>query len=165
MGRGRVGFLVPMTVFLVVASATAALAHFVYDEGYVWESGAGKCVEAYSEISDGTNDGGYSLVKANTWREAKHPWGQVDCFLGWPRPVSYLSVQNALYKWSGSYWYECRRTSLLYNDKKTSRLTQDRYWSRPCGDGLYGNWGGAWTNFDGRWVGGWMWSGHHLLPD
>jgi hypothetical protein len=121
--------VIPMALFFVVASATAAVAHYVYERNYVWETGDGKCLSDYSEISHGNNYGGYSRVEADTSRETETPWGTIDCSRSWDRPINYLGVQNALWKWSSSSgWYECRRTSLKYNGSSTSHLEQEKYW-------------------------------------
>ncbi len=90
MAARSTALIAPMTFFIVVATATAALAHYVYERNYVWETGDGKCLSDYSEISHGTNGGGYSRVEADTSRETETPWGTIDCSRSWDRPINYL---------------------------------------------------------------------------
>jgi hypothetical protein len=45
-------------VVVLLTLGGIAYAHYVYEEGYVWEGG-GKCLFARAEISHGENDGGY----------------------------------------------------------------------------------------------------------
>jgi hypothetical protein len=159
----RLAVALPLAAFFVVATATAALAHYVYERNYVWEDGQGKCVSDYSEISHGDGEG-YSRTEADTSRAVTWPV-EVHCSRSWDRPINYLKVQNALWKWSSADgWYECTRTNAKFNGSSTSHLEQAKTWSTPCGNGTYGNYGGAWTLFDGAWRGGWLWSGQHQLP-
>jgi hypothetical protein len=162
--RVRAGFLVATIAALIVASTATAFAHYVYDEGYVWENGYGKCLYARSEISHGTGNG-YSKATARAVKEIFNGWAYVECYENWIRPANYLRVKNQLQHWNGSSWVWCAETSLKYNTSSNDNLEQSKTWSLPCGKGYYWNFALGQTYFDNAWKGGWMSSsGSHYLP-
>lgn len=158
-----------VSLFVVAGGATAALAHYVYEKGYVWEGGSGKCVDARTEISHGKNGGGYTKVWTHTVKPLRlGEYYKADCANDWGRPVNYLRVRNVLYKCGNKCeksrdWYVCRAQSWKYNGQTTDVLVKATYWRRPCGKGAYGNMGGAFTYYDNAWRGGYLWSGSHGL--
>jgi hypothetical protein len=152
---------------MVVGFAGAALAHWVYQRGYVWENGSGKCLEARSEISHGKG-GGYSKANANSIKEIQYPWGKIDCNQKWRRPAGYIRVKNQLDVYTSGQWAFCRKTSLKYNSADNWGVSKARNWgtSPPCGSHYYTNWARAQHIWQGDWTpGGWISSGgSHWLP-
>lgn len=162
MMRGRVRMskrrnaLVPLlAVTLVGATAAAAWAHYVYDFKYVWEDGNGKCLKNRSEISDGSNEGGYSKVNAFPQKESYiwngTGWSKVNCAVGWSRD---LKVKTILQKrQSDGSWANCASTDWKYGNSVTE-LQQEKYWSSPCGSGYYRTKGLTYLELNGTWRGG-----------
>jgi hypothetical protein len=133
----RVGFVTFLASFLVALAVTPALARYVYQNGWVWENGSGKCLEERAEVSHGTGTG-YTKADVHSVKEYGPPQFQVDCAADWVMPINYLRVKNVLYKYSGS-WYVCRDQSYKYNSVKDAFVLKATYWNVPCGSGYYAN--------------------------
>jgi hypothetical protein len=168
--RRRRARLVAIVATVVMASTGIAYAHYVYDGGFVWQNGTGKCLHVTSEISHG-NGGGYAKVKVHAVRETKFIGGDIvvpeeDCSEDWPQIARYLAARPKLWKWTNQGWALCKRGSWTFNSTTTATLVKDRYYgtTTPCANGWYGTDGGGYINFNGGWVGGWMWAGCHWLP-
>ncbi len=148
----------------VAALPTAVLAHYAYNDGYVWEGG-GKCLFARAEISHGSG-GGYS----KTDLRAVKPWqnlagARIECWVSWSRPPGYLSARNVLMKRSRTgRWAVCISGRWNFNSTNNSRLRKQSFYRTPCGRGTYANSGRARTYHDNGWKRGKMWSGTHYLP-
>lgn len=164
--RSRLTLTVAFAASLLVATAaTTAWAHYVYDDGYVWEGGP-KCLFARSEVSHG-NGGGYTKVDLQAVRERTYPgWGTINCHIAWDRPTSYLRSKMWLYWWHSSReeWIYCTETGYKYNTQKQADLRHTKYWDTPCGNHLYFNYGWGATYYDNAWRGGWMGAGYHRWP-
>lgn len=154
---------VAWAALLVVIPATTAFAHYVYNDGYVWENGSGKCLKNWGEISHG-NGGGYAKSESRAVKEVFNGSIEVECWGNWDRPPNYLRVRNVLKKQSGGTWGVCVSGDWKYNSSTDYKLKKESYYSTPCGSGTYANDAGAFTYFDNQWKGGYMWSGSHSLP-
>lgn len=162
MKKFLVGFWV---AGLLVIPAATAFAHYVYNEGYVWENGSGKCLDNWGEISHG-NGGGYAKSETRAVKEAFNGSIEVSCWQSWDRPPNYLRARNVLKKFNSptGTWDVCVSGDWKYNASTNDNLIKESYYSTPCGTGTYGNNAGAFTYFDNVWKGGYMWSGSHSLP-
>jgi hypothetical protein len=158
----RMGTVITLAFLFVVASASAALAHYVYEKAEVWGNSEGKCLLVRSEISHG-NGGGYSKGSDFTYRRA---FSQ-DCFYEWDRGPGYLRVRYDLLKWTGSQWAYCRGIGNVYNPTTRNIFDVPHYWgsSPPCGSAYYGTQTYGQVLYNGAWRGPTaMWSGSHYLP-
>lgn len=156
----KVGIVLSLVLCLGVATVGPVLAHYVYNIDYTWSGGSnGNCVKARSEISHGTNDGGYSA--ADTWTYQKV--GTINCIGGWNRPPGYLSAEADLWYWTGSQWAVCASTNTVYNTNDSWHITKTKNWSRPCGHASYYTNAGAFTYYNNAWKGGYLWSSAHYL--
>jgi hypothetical protein len=68
--RRWVGLCAGATAVLVIGGV--AYAHYVYEEGYVWE-GDHKCLKGRAEISHGENDGGYAKTDVRGVKRVQGP--------------------------------------------------------------------------------------------
>lgn len=166
-----------MAFFIVVGTATAAYAHYVYERAQVWSDTTGKCVYNRSEISHG-GGGGYYKVSNETYRRADTPWGSYDCLANWQLGPGYKRNKLHLLKYVGgsashgslSGWGLCAYSAWNYN--ATTKHNFSVHWTTGyplCGNGSYGSHGHVQnrinrSNGKHDWVGGGMWSGAHSLP-
>lgn len=154
----RHAFVVSATLFILSGSASAALAHYVYEHGNVWENGIGKCLEGRSEISHG-NGGGYTAADG----QAEKEFLDVHCTAEMEMAPYYLRAANTLYKGSSL----CATTSYRYNTTTDSRVKATNSWNTPCGGGSYENRAKIDIYYDGAWRGSSgnpLRSGYHTLP-
>jgi hypothetical protein len=161
-----------LACLLLLLTASSALAHWIADSGYVWEAESGeKCLKARSEISDGRDSGGFS--KADGWPRKEvdytYPYDvEIECQVGWERPAFMIYTQAVLFKWkvSRQEWALCAYTPRVFNQENASHVEVRKYWNRPCGNGWYATLAPTYTERDGKWKGGPMWSGgSHYLSD
>lgn len=149
---------------LIGGTATAAFAHYVYEDAEVWNSTDGHCLKVRSEISHG-NGGGYVKVSSHSYE--KLLW-MIDCASPWSRGPGYLAVRWNLLKWSGSSWALCKSVAWQYNQTTTNDFSSYKYYNTPCGSGYYGTQGYGKVYYNSNWkpssTGGVMWSGSHYLP-
>lgn len=163
MGRRRRGALAALAaLIMLVGGATPASAHYVYQKDEVWEGGDGKCVRAYSEISHGNNDNGYSKVVSTALKRFNTPSGSYDCTYNWKRPPGELSARAVVYRWVNNTWQAASATSFRYNVVEGNELTVTSYWDL-AHNAYYGTSGGAWATYNGDFKGGYQWSGSHFL--
>lgn len=166
----RIGTATLVAMAIVVASASAAAAHYVYEQAYVWWGGQGKCVHNYTETSHGANGdtGGYSAVRNKTYREELYTG--TDCSVPWHLGPKYKRNKWHWMVFKGGQWGLCKYTKWIYNSKTTSEFQVSTSRNRPgCGEHFYGTHGHVQNRInrsDGThdWVGGPMWSGCHWLP-
>lgn len=153
-----------MWVAVLALPAGTALAHYVYNDGYVWENGSGKCLKTWGEISHGSG-GGYAKNDSKAVKEFFNGSFEVHCWQEWDRPPNYFKVRNVLKKKTSSGdWAVCVDGDWKFNAETTHTLKKESYYSTPCGNGTYANNAGSFINFDSAWKGGYMWSGPHDLP-
>jgi len=158
---GRLAFVASLVVFFVVAGATAALAHYVYEQAEVWDGDGGRCLLVRSEISHG-NGGGYSKGSDLTYQQL----GPQACLFEWDRGPGYLRVRYNLLKWTGTQYGICKSVDWVYNGSTANIMDVYTYWGTtpPCGTGIYGTATTGQVKYNGSWYGGRMWSGVHTLP-
>lgn len=153
------------TLAALLTISGVAYAHYVYQEGYVWE-GDGKCLYGRAEISHGENDGGYAKTDTRGVRPVRSPngWG-ADCWDDWERPPGFYAARNVLVKWSAPHgqWALCVNGQWNYNDVTDSRVTKISLYRLKCGRGTYANFGSAYTYMSPEWVGYHVYSGSDYL--
>ncbi|MBP0460170.1 hypothetical protein [Streptomyces montanisoli] len=169
------GFLAfSAALVLVFTTATAAQAHYVYQDDEVWSNtDSSKCLYTYAEVSHGSG-GGYA--KSYALASSGIPLSE-SCILVWNRPPGNLKTGWQYYYWDGSQWGICQQlagdqnpdgTWTGYtNTTKTSRmeLTYDFGIAPPCGGGYYGTMGAGAVYYGGQWYGNTVsiWSGQHFI--
>lgn len=83
------------------------------------------------------------------------------------RPPGYLALRLYVWKYNSGNEFVCRNTSWLYNSSATSRLGRSKFmgtrYNTACGRGYYGTVAHGYVYNDGRWQGGYMWSGWKYL--
>ncbi|WP_338677741.1 hypothetical protein V1460_35730 [Streptomyces sp. SCSIO 30461] len=152
-------------MLLMVATATSAQAHVVYERDEVWaNTDSTKCLYTYAEVSHGGR-GGY--VKSEGLSSSGIPAAQA-CILVWNRPAGYLATGYRYWKWNGSQWTVCREyMSGIYNTTTTSRVTGSYNFGvvPPCGGGYYATTGYSGVLYGGQWLGKnvGVWSGQHFI--
>lgn len=164
-GRKRGALVGACTAMLLIVGGVA-YAHYVYEEGYVWE-GDHKCLKGRAEISHGENDGGYAKTDVRGVNRVQGPnnsWG-ADCWDDWNRPPNTYAAQNILAKWSEKHdqWALCVDGQWKYNTSTGHDLTKVSVYRLKCGPGWYANYGGAYTYISPDWVGYHIYSGHDYL--
>lgn len=147
----------------IVLLPAAAYAHVIYEGGYIWENGNGKCLWEHAELSHG-DGGGFAQSTPRAVTETSTPTGDVECWQDWNRPAYYLGARNLLTKWYGDQWYVCVDGDWKWNQQYTDQITKTSVYHTPCGAGYYANFGGGVTYFNDRWHGGHLYSGYHYLP-
>jgi hypothetical protein len=83
------------------------------------------------------------------------------------RPPGYLTVRLIVWKYNSGDQFICKSTSYVYNTRHTSRVSKkksmgERYHTA-CGRGYYGTVSHGYVFNEGRWQGGFMWSGWKYL--
>lgn len=172
--KRRIAILLAATAALFVVSPLV-WAHYIYESGYTWENGAGKCLWARAEISHG-NGGGYAKIDVSAWRENEQPGGSVgpvgvggtseDCADLWTRLPGYLRQRNQLW-YHVHDWAICRRGTWTYNTTNSYTMPLQERWygtSPRCGNAWYTNVGGTGVYFDSAWKKGYVISGCHIRP-
>jgi hypothetical protein len=153
------------SIFGLLMVGSVAYAHYVYEDGYVWEGG-GKCLFARAEISHGENDGGYARTDLRGVRRFNTPngWG-ADCYSDWDRPPGFYAARNVLLKWSAQHeqWAVCVDGVYNYNEGTDHNLSKTSLYRLKCGRGHYANFGGAFTYMSPDWVGAHIYSGYDYL--
>lgn len=153
------------SIIAVLTLGGVAFAHYVYQEGYVWE-GAEKCLFARAEISHGENDGGYARTDLRGIKRFNTPnsWG-ADCWKDWDRPPGFYAARNVLLKWSSQHgqWAVCVDGVYNYNEGTDHNLSKTSLYRLKCGRGQYANFGGAFTYLSPDWVGAHIYSGYDYL--
>lgn len=147
----------------VVGAPITALADVKHQGGYVWEANDKRCLWDHAELSHGSG-GGYAQSTPRAVQETSTPAGDVECWQDWPRPPYYLAASNKLAKWYAGAWYLCVDGRWKLNGAYTDQITKTSVYRTPCGRGYYANFGGGATYFNGKWRGGFMYSGYHALP-
>jgi hypothetical protein len=161
--RGLLAMVI--VVGFVLGATQRTLAHYVYQQGYVFQRPQSNCTWSRSETSHG-NGGGYSKGDTASKTYVAHSWGGAECGADAPRPAGYMKTQLDLYKWTGSYWGLCRRVNWVYNTTNTYWYAIETYYGAtpPCGNGTYRTDTHSYVNMTGTWEGGPLNSGDHILP-
>lgn len=164
MTRSRMATMTVVILGLVLGVSGTAAAHYVYQQGYVWQNGQGQCLNERMELSHGSG-GGYTRTDLRATTILNTTAGSYHCSQTMLLPASYMRVTHQLDKWNGSSWGYCTSTGLIYRSTTDDPWVRSRNWNVPCGRGYYVGWGRGQINFDGSWRGGWLSSkDSHYLP-
>jgi hypothetical protein len=117
---------------------------------YAW---AKKALVVESAHADG-DGGGASVARGIAFKSAQR----------FERPPGAFANRVKLVKWSerDNSWITCRNTGWEFSTQATSafKLTVFYGIDPPCGDGYYGAESASFFSANGRWSGGWVWSGY-----
>jgi hypothetical protein len=161
---------------VLLAPATAQ-AHWVYDAGWVWDSGGQNpdaCLHQKVSIA--------GLVNSSSIMKTSAHNGPCEAYLSWTRevPVNNMTEWTELFRSGGSTSY-CDALTAVYNPFSASELEQHWNWGRTrvvahCGalPRYFGAWGltaiqyptnsGVWQPRDQNGnLTGWVWSGWHWI--
>lgn len=149
---------------VLVFGGSAALAHYVYQEGNVYDNGNSRCLQARGEISHG-NGGGYAK---STGRSFIYQDTHAGRYCNKEKTVDpqHLANRNVLLKWRSAQkdWAVCVNGDWNYNSKTSAYNNKTSVYSTPCSSGWYANNAGAFVYINSNWRGGYVWSGEHNLP-
>lgn len=150
---------------LFLGATHRTVAHYVYQQGYIFQRPQGNCTWSRSEVSHG-NGGGYSKGDTASKTYQAHVWGGAECGADAPRPANYMKTKLDLYVWTGSYWGLCRASQWGYNPSNTYWYSVETYHGTtpPCGNATYRTDTHSYVNMTGTWEGGVLFSGNHTLP-
>jgi hypothetical protein len=83
------------------------------------------------------------------------------------RPPGYLAVRLVVWKYNSGREFVCKSTGYTYNPGSASRLSRTtsmgKRYNTACGPGYYGTVAYGYVFNDGRWQGGYIWSGWKYL--
>jgi hypothetical protein len=160
--RTRSASVLLFSVFVLGVVVPPATAHYVYQSERVAKYD-GQCVWNRSEISHGTNDGGYSKVNLTFDSDGTH----TACSSLYNTFTKARIEINLGYSQDGSTgWGTCAKVGPIdfNNSYYNYKEKLEKYWSRPCGPGYYRTIGGVWGYKDAGWRGGHVNSTKHKLP-
>lgn len=138
----RVTLVTAAVVFFVVAISSAGLAHRLYN-GWsdTWSDGNGRCVNEKVTIDHGANRTGLFRIEVNAEKRVNTPYGTIDCYAPWGRPVGWIKTQMHFMKIDSNGRAQlCRRTPEFFSahantDYMSLKATAGS--APPCGPGLY----------------------------
>ena len=159
--RVRIAIIGVGAAMLVALGVTPASAHYVYDDGDVYESsGFDQCVYMYSESSHGESGNGYEKGKVAAVKsyeeETSSGSTKINCddnygdpSAEWTRPSQNLQLREEYFRLNSNPthnkrfpddWSLCEYTDWFYNGKDASELTVTGEMRGPsiCGDSYYG---------------------------
>lgn len=131
-----------------------AAAHYVHQRRWVYRSGA-LCVLGRAEISHGSG-GGYAKVTANNYERSEVTGQECAGTNIYSRYTTYVRAQ--LWKYDGNNWSLCRDSDWILGRSYSINYGNNA----PCGKGLYGVTGYAYT-WNNGWRGGQIEAGTHWL--
>ncbi len=135
--RGRTAFIGVGAITLIALGVSPASAHYVYQDGFTYESSDfNQCVYGYAESSHGESGNGYME-------------GEVDAFKSWNDSAgASAKYSDWFYDQKSSWWFQ------IAGEMRGPTI---------CGDGYYGTLSDGDVN-NGNWLAGSIWSGGHKLP-
>ena len=160
-------FLLLLIVGIFAVGSQVAFAHYVYDEGFTYESTTWPCVENRSEISHGSGYG-YAQSKVRSWRVLipPPPLPHLYCVKSFNRPSNHIKAKvQVVHKPPGaSTWQLCYNPALSFNQSTGYILYVSKTFTQSnwCGPGTYGTWAFGYVK-NNTWYGGEIWSGTHTL--
>jgi hypothetical protein len=138
-----------------------AMAHMLYNEGFVYITSDANCTFNRTEMgadTDTTPMRTYALSRSH-WA-LRTMWGTEQCGDFSQRPAGYISIKIELYKQTSSGWALCSNTNWAYNSSPSYSYSGSSN-QGPCGSGTYQTRGAAFVNINGQWLGGWLASPNH----
>jgi hypothetical protein len=176
----RVLVAVAVAAIGVVGTATPALAHWVYNEGYVWTEGnGGHCVKLRSSLTADQASADKTQVDNGAKENVSYPPYSCTAGLQWwvDPPINpgydadYTELDWSLDGGSGVF---CMHLPYRYNTTVMGAggLNQDHLWSdtniRHCftdhgypPQGMVAAWGWTGVYYNGAWRGGWVFTDWH----
>lgn len=162
-----------MSCLAIVQAATSALAHYVYESAWTFQSPE-QCVWNRSEISHGSG-GGFRKGNVKSAKQLE-VGANFSCRQNKSRPPGWIIARPVLYYAgpSGTDVGICRLPNWIANSNNTYELiTSVNHDYPPCGPGYYGTANGGAVLHNGQWVpsqegvylfSGWHWLGSVSLP-
>lgn len=165
--RWRYLLVVGLATALLTGLSREAVAHYVYDHYYVYESHE-NCTHVRSEISHG-DGAGYRKVRVESSDQMNTWFGDYDCMAGRSVPANQIANSATLWRWNAKRdrWEVCGDPGYYYNPSRANFLevAMKPYRDRPpCGDGYYGTVGTGYVVYNNKWYGVPVYSGYHWLP-
>ena len=159
--------LVLFIVSILAVGSQIAYAHYVYNDGYTYETTTLPCVWNYSEISHGSGYGyAKSKVSSSKALDLPDPLPDLHCHVAFDRPAHHIraKVQVVHLPPGQTTWELCYNPAFSYNQSTTFTFTSSKTFSQSnwCGAGTYGTWAFGEVKNNG-WYGGELWSGTHTL--
>ena len=153
-----------LTMFLVVASGTGALAHNIYNGWLdVWSDGARCLNEKVSTDHPAYHPDGLWMVEGNAEKPTNTPIGTINCNTGWVRPANWLREWEVVkFKLTLSSAESVCMSSpqWTYNNVDSNYMRiwyEDNAAPPPCGAGYYHTRGNVQMSTDSSWA-----SGHYV---
>jgi len=161
MRKQRLFLALAVTLSIMVGSVQTVSAHSVYDQNWTYYSPDSICTWGRSEISDGTGGGGYVRVDVEAWHQT---WFGQSCGTTIQKSAYQLRVKYTTIKYNDATgnWDWCVNSDWYYNPTNSYRYQIEAWLGEyvpPCGNGNYGNWGGAYSYHNGNWYGDYITTG------
>lgn len=179
---GRRLAIVGVSVTLLALGVIPASAHYIYQEGDVYEStDFNQCVTDYAKSSHGEAGNGYMKGIVYAFKSWTDGTGHHDCTEGtvpetsshWNRPSQNIAIRDYYFRLNNNpgdksfpkNWSLCEYSDWFYNQKTSYSLSIAGEMRGPtiCGASYYGTLPVGDVN-NGNWIGGSIWSGGHKLP-
>lgn len=182
--RGRTAVIGAGAAMLLALGIAPASAHYVYQQGDVYDSSSfDQCIQVYAESSHGESGDGYMKGVVGAYKSYDFNGQHYDCSYAetsgdydgeWRRPSQNIEIRDEYFRLNNNPthnkafpkdWSLCEYSDWYVNGKTDYQITIAGEMQGPsaCGNSYYGTLAAGKVN-NGGWLGGTVWSGGHKLP-